>query len=233
MDQDGHGTATSGLIAEVAPGVTVLPIRMVGDPYFLSADQAADAVDVLMQIQQQFGGVRVVNNSWRIWEDSPRLYNAFKKASDNGIAIVSASGNEANNIGTSPVYPASWRFPGGFTVAAVQRPDPIWGNEMWVLSNQSYGSDTVNLAAPGEEIRVPYRGGYALGTGTSMASPFVAGVLALMVGCSVPEDQLYILETARRFVGDGDIHNGQGGQLDAGAAARMCKYGSAEPFHGR
>ena len=223
-DPDGHGTGVAGVIAQVAPGVRLLPVRMNDNNYSTIVAHAQDAVNVVLQIQATFGNpIKVLNNSWRMFTNDPTLFSLFQQAATSGIAIVNASGDDGSNIAMFPQYPPSWRFfPNGFTVLSTDQYDGRWG-----LSNTSYGSDMVNIGAPGVSIYTAYLNhGFAYGTGTSLAAPFVSGTLALMQNCAMRgaiSDR--ILAKAVPIPAGYQYHLGNGGRLDAGAAARYCTIG--------
>ena len=116
----------------------------------------------------------IINLSFGDLEYAKSLHEGVKKAADNGIMIVAASGNEGNDSGTGNTinYPA--RHDEVISVASI--------NRQFKRSSFSGTGDTNDFAAPGEEIYSTYLNGqYATYNGTSMATPHITGLLALLM----------------------------------------------------
>jgi serine protease len=175
---DIHGTHVAGIIAAeqnngigghgVNPKAKILPIDVFSGGFYTSDYTIAEGI--LYAISQK---VDVINMSLGGSQESPILAEAVKKAIDAGITIVAAAGN---NYGESISYPAA--FEGVISVSATNHKDEL-------AEFSSYGS-FVDIAAPGEAVYNslydPYKGssfGYL--SGTSMASPVVAGVASLLL----------------------------------------------------
>jgi subtilisin family serine protease len=177
-DSDGHGTHTAGTIGAVSNnGIGVvgvnwrcklIPLRFLGP----SGGFISDAVLAVQYCTQK--GVKVSNNSWGGGGYSTSLYNAINNAKSVGHLFVCAAGNNGRNIDSSPAYPASYNLDNIISVAATNNDD---GRASW----SNYGVTSVDLGAPGVTILSTYTGNnYAYMDGTSMASPHVAGVAALV-----------------------------------------------------
>jgi serine protease len=178
-DADGHGTHTAGTICakgnngEGVSGVLwnckIMPLRFIGP----NGGYTSDAVDAINYAVAN--GAKVSSNSWGSYSFSLSLYNAISNAAASGHIFVAAAGNEGyDNNGSMPFYPASFNPDNIIAVAATTNRDSLAG---W----SNYGSTTVDVGAPGVNIYSTYKGsGYKFLSGTSMATPHVAGLVALV-----------------------------------------------------
>jgi hypothetical protein len=162
----GHGTHVAGIVLQVAPGATILPVQVldsdgVGDAFFL-----AEGIYYALA-----AGARVINLSLSSTVDARIVREAISAAANAGVVIVAAAGNAGRD---RPIeHPAG--HPEALAIAATDADDRKSG-----FSN--YG-EHVALAAPGTGIASALPGGgYGFWSGTSMAAPFVAGAAALLVG---------------------------------------------------
>ncbi|MDE2141500.1 MAG: S8 family peptidase [Elusimicrobia bacterium] len=174
MDDNEHGTHVAGTIAGrgtggplgVAPKATLIPVKV------LDADGAGSLSDIVKGINWAANaGVDVINMSLGGPTGSAALQRAVNKALAAGVVVVCAAGNSGPN-------PDTVGFPGGYPgVIAVAASD---SNDR--VANFSSRGDAVAFIAPGVDIvsTVP-GGGTAKLSGTSMASPHVAGLAALAV----------------------------------------------------
>lgn len=176
MDDEGHGTHVAGTIAAIAnadgvagaaPNCKIIPIKALGLKGGASSAVASAIVYAVLK------GAKVINMSLGSTTATQTERNAVDYAVGQGVIVVAAAGN-SNTV--KPSYPAG--YASVISVGATDRDDKR-------ASFSNYGS-WVNLAAPGTEIlSTDYRststqGNYSVKQGTSMASPLVAGVAALM-----------------------------------------------------
>jgi subtilisin family serine protease len=159
----GHGTIVAGILAAVAPGAMIMPIRAFDDrgesDHFTIAKAIYWAVD---------HGADVINMSFGTLEKSEALKEAIEYADKNGVTLVSSAGNDDSE---DEQYPS--RFDKVIAVAAT---------DLWDMKARfsNYGK-AVDVSAPGVAIIAPYPGGYyAVVSGTSFAAPIVAGEAALL-----------------------------------------------------
>lgn len=202
-----HGTHVAGTIAAqdnglgmtgVAPRAKIMALK-IGETnlqgQFTSRGSLAEAVYYAVN-----NGADVINISLK-WEDSTELGQALAYAAANDVIVVSSAGNDnALTVGQAPAYYATNY---GITVGAVDRT----GNR-YAYSNQAGFNSSLNyVVAPGVDIYstiVNDRDGvidtddYAYLDGTSMASPHVAGVVALMLSANpfLTHDEVRTIVTA-------------------------------------
>jgi len=162
----GHGTMTAGLIHLVAPKAKILPLKA------FSADGTgylSNIVAALYYAAQNHANV--ANMSFDLSATSPALSDAINYASQSGMILVAAAGNEDTS---ARVYPAALNN----TVLGVASTTDYDTRS----SFSNYGDADVWIAAPGENIISTYPGGtYASSSGTSFSSPLTAGTAALLL----------------------------------------------------
>ncbi|RYG58919.1 hypothetical protein EON80_26345, partial [bacterium] len=191
-DGNEHGTHVAGTIGAVGnnrTGVTgvnwrvkLLSCRVGSDEGAIYASSVISAIDYIIGLKKTGVNIRVANHSYGGYGFSQAEYAAFQRASAAGILNVCAAANDGFNNDIAPAYPASFRnIPGLISVAASDQ------NDM-PAEFSNVGGRSVALAAPGVDILSTLPPGhsengslYGTLSGTSMASPHVAGALALLL----------------------------------------------------
>lgn len=182
-DEAGHGTHVSGIIAATAnngigiagvnPLARIMPLKFIEADGDGSISHAVRAIHYATQ-----NGARVINASWGGSVASRALEDAIRVAGNRGVVFVTASGNEGLNSDIYRSYPSSYRLPNALVVAAADSTGRL-------ARFSNFGRRTVDLVAPGVSIRSTTPGGrYEYMSGTSMATPFVAGVASLLIGAN-------------------------------------------------
>jgi subtilisin family serine protease len=179
QDDHGHGTHVSGIIG--ASGNNGLGVTGINWNVSLMALKALDSggegtVDVAIEAIHYAVkmGAQVINSSWGGDDFSQLLQDAIADAGKKNVLFVAAAGNEGTDNDEKPEYPASYPVANVLAVAAVD-------NQGELASFSSFGRQTVHLAAPGVAVLSTTLQGYGVMSGTSMASPHVAGVAALLL----------------------------------------------------
>ena len=179
FDDHDHGTHCAGTIAAVgnnANGIVgvnwnakILPLK------FLSANGSGSLADAVLSINYATSmEVDIMSNSWGGGGYYQSLYDAIATANDAGILFVAAAGNDNSNNDITSHYPSNYNLSNVIAVAATDHNDA-----RAIFSN--YGAESVDLGAPGVGIYSTIPGNsYATFSGTSMATPHVAGTVALI-----------------------------------------------------
>ncbi|MDD5717175.1 MAG: S8 family peptidase [Sulfuricurvum sp.] len=224
-DVDGHGTHVSGLIAAegnnstgtsgVAWHASVMALKILdADGY---GETAAEVEAIRYAVDN---GARIINMSLGGGcgdEASPAEYAALSYARDHNVLVVVAAGNDGCNNDGLPTYPAGHPLDNLLVVGAVNKS----GSTAW-FSN--YGSYSVHLSAPGEDIlsTVPVaKGSYDLMSGTSMATPIVSGSAVVVLA---NDSNLTYKQLREKLIGSAvssPLLNGKNlisGLLDVGSA---------------
>ncbi len=178
MDDDGHGTHCAGTIgARGNDGKGVVGVNwVVGLVPVKALDSTGSGYlsDIAAGIHYALDrNVSVISMSLGGESNSELLEDAIAAAKAKNIVVVVAAGNESANNDVTPSYPANSPHDNVISVAATDSRD--------ILADFSnYGVSKVDVAAPGVDIVSTVRGGYASYSGTSMATPHVAGLAALI-----------------------------------------------------
>ncbi|HEY1065491.1 MAG TPA: S8 family serine peptidase, partial [Pirellulales bacterium] len=183
LDESGHGTHVAGLIAAarnnvgstgVAYDATIMPIQV------LAANGASYTDDIAAGVYYAVdNGAKIINMSLGAGADTYVLREAIAYAAQHGVLIVAASGNTS---AATPDWPA--RYSSMFdNVISVGSYGAQNGHSSF--SNVVGTSQSVQVDAPGESIYSTLRNNsYGTYTGTSMATPQVAGLAALMLSAN-------------------------------------------------
>lgn len=205
-DSQGHGTHVSGIIgaergngrgiAGVADKVKIMPIKFLNSNGEGTLQDAAQGV-----VYAADNGARVVNCSFGVFAITPpqALYQAIQYARTKGVIVVAAAGNEGVDIGEvgNYTYPANYDLDNIITVASTTLSDRL-------SSFSNYSKLYVDLAAPGSDIvsTLPDNK-YNVKSGTSMATPFVTGSVAVAMShyplATITQIREYILSSVDKL----------------------------------
>ena len=196
-DDHGHGTHVAGIIAAVggngvgvagiAPRAHLMPVKVMAS----DGKGSFDNIIIGMRYAMDSGQVQIMNLSLSSYYYSSLLEKQIEEAESAGILIISSAGNEGSD---APSYPAA--FEETLSVAALSQDESaVYSKGANLASYSNYG-DTISLGAPGSSLYSTIRGGgYGYMSGTSMASPVVAGAAALVLS---GDESLQKLKPAKR-----------------------------------
>ncbi|MFS0515549.1 S8 family peptidase, partial [Nostoc sp. UIC 10607] len=181
LDKNGHGTHVSGTIAGennnygvtgIAYNAKIMPVKVLNDSGSGSYNSISKGIRYAVD-----NGANVINLSLGGTSSNRTLQSAIDYASSKGVIVVMAAGNDGDS---SPDYPARYAYKSGIAVGAVDQ-----NNNMPDFSNRSGTNEIAYVTAPGVKVysSVP-NNQYATYSGTSMAAPHVAGVVALMLSAN-------------------------------------------------
>ncbi len=201
-DRQGHGTHVAGTVGArhddrgvvgVAPQCRLLIAKVLGDDGSGTSDRVASGVDWACD-----SGADILSLSLGSPSPDERLCRAIERAVEKEKFVICAAGNAGRP--DSVDFPARW--PTTVAVGSVDRNGRV--------SRFSSRGSEVDICAPGQDVLSTYlNGGYAKLSGTSMAAPFVTGVVALLLakhrslgGRTPVRNQRQLVEHLRRTATD-------------------------------
>lgn len=181
LDDNGHGTHVSGTIAGennnygvtgIAYDAKIMPVKALDSSGSGSYSSISKGIRYAVD-----NGANVINLSLGGASSNRTLESAINYASSKGVIVVMAAGNDGDS---SPDYPARYASKSGIAVGAVDK-----NNNLADFSNRSGTNPIAYVTAPGVKVysSVP-NNQYATYSGTSMAAPHVAGIVALMLSAN-------------------------------------------------
>ncbi|MGZ3721781.1 MAG: S8 family peptidase [Bdellovibrionales bacterium] len=181
-DEHGHGTHIAGIIgAEGGNGIGISGVSpkvslMILKYYDAHGNDLNNLVNTVKAIDYAVNkDCNIINYSGGGIAPSPEERAAIERANKKGILFVAAAGNERSNSDVRKYYPADYGLDNILSVTAIDR----FQN---VLPTSNFGEQTVDIAAPGNDIISTLPGGqYGYMTGTSQATAFASGVAALVM----------------------------------------------------
>ncbi|MCX8082380.1 MAG: S8 family serine peptidase [bacterium] len=193
MDDHSHGTHCSGIIGAVGNNntgvcgvnwnVKIMALKFLDASGNGTLADAIECIDYVIRRKDEGENVVAISNSWGGYTYSSALYEAIARLAEKGVLFIAAAGNSSRDNDITPLYPASYNLPNVISVASSDVND----NRSY-FSN--YGRTRVHIAAPGSSIYSTIPSGYGYKSGTSMATPFVAGVAGLISSYTGKKDAI-------------------------------------------
>ncbi|WP_286248882.1 S8 family serine peptidase [Pseudoalteromonas sp. MM1] len=217
MDDEGHGTHVSGTIGASGNNATGVvgvnhEVSLVGCKFLDAAgngstSDAIKCIDYMVGLKNAGVNLRVLNNSWGGGGYSQALADAIASSEAADLLFVAAAGNDTIDNDVNPHYPSNYENASVLSVASTDQTDNI----SWF---SHYGLTSVDMGAPGSAILSTTPGeSYASYSGTSMATPHVAGAAALVLSIN-PE--LNTQELKELLMNSGDANAALQGVTVAG-----------------
>ncbi|MDQ3322179.1 MAG: S8 family serine peptidase [Acidobacteriota bacterium] len=224
MDDNGHGTHCAGIvgaegdngegIAGINWNVKIMPLKFLGRGGFGSTKNAIEAINYAIDRKRNGVNIKVINASWGSTGYSRALEDVIRAAGEEGILFVAAAGNNGTSNDKSPHYPSNYDLSNVVSVAALDRTDNL-------ASFSNFGIKTVHIAAPGREILSTWLGDeYREASGTSMATPYVAGTAALILSS---EPNLSVEKLRERLLKSVDKIDSLDGKTESGGRLNAAK----------
>ena len=205
-----HGTHVAGIVA-AAPGregssgvateVRIMSVRAVPD----GDERDKDVANAIRYAVDH--GANIINMSFGkgYSPDKQVVDEAVKYADSKGVLLIHAAGNDGKDLAVEKDFPTPVYLDGGRPANWIEVGASSWrGGQQLAASFSNYGKAQVDLFAPGEDIHstVP-GGGYERLSGTSMATPVVSGVAALLMSqfpkLTAKDVKRLLLQTAARY----------------------------------
>ena len=218
-----HGTHCSGIIGAVGNNgigisgvnwnVKIMPLRVTSAAGSLSTSDGILAINYASK-----NGANVISNSW----GGTGYSQALKDVIDNSPAVVvCAAGNDGRNNENKHSYPSDYTSENLISVAATDNQDQL-------ASFSNYGIISVDLGAPGVDIySTKKNSSYQYMSGTSMATPFVSGVAALV---KAKDPSLTNLQVRSAILNNVDAKSSLSGKVVTGG--RMNAYKAVNSIGG-
>jgi thermitase len=179
LDDNGHGSHCAGTIGAQSDStgivgvnwnVKLMPVK------FLSAGGGGSLEGAILAIDYAIKNkAKILSNSWGGGGESQLLKEAIQRSADASAVFVAAAGNDGWNTDDNPHFPSGYPVENVLSVAAID-------NQGSLASFSNYGKRSVDVGAPGLNVYSSYMAsGYKWLSGTSMATPHVSGVAALLL----------------------------------------------------
>ena len=191
QDDNGHGTQMAGIIARVHPQARILPLKALDGEGIGAVSAVITAMDRAVAEHAQ-----VILYSFGTEGKSQALLEAIQRAEKSGVVVVTAAGNDGQDLAHAPQYPAAFQAPNLLTVAA--------SNAKQELADFSNYGALAQVAAPGVDVATTTPAhAFTRISGTSASAAHVAGIAsrlkAVRPWVSAPTILQSIMRSARKL----------------------------------
>ena len=241
MDDNGHDTGTAGVIGAVGNNgqgiaglnwnVQIMALKSHNNLGWAYDSAVIECFEYVIMMKKRGVNIRITNNSYGGDEDGQAVKDAIDAAGNLGILNVFAAMNDGQDMDVTPRYPACFDSPSILAVAATDPSDSLVVAGGW---SSNYGRKSVDLAAPGVGIStLTLRNGYTTWSGTSFATPHVAGAAALLLAA---EPNLSVADLKSALLGTVDFPSGltnkvaSNGRLNIARALQFLVEPGAPPI---
>lgn len=204
-DNHGHGTHIAGIIGAeanngkgisgISPEVSLMVLKYY-DPKVPNTDNLKNTIKSIHYAIEN--GAHIINYSGGGTDYSKEEYEAVRLAEQKGILFVAAAGNEQSNSDKNHYYPADYPLNNIISVTAINPSTEV-------LPSSNWGVETVDIAAPGQNINSTLpKNYYGLMTGTSQATAFVSGA-AVLIKANKPTFKYSDIKRHILATGDADM----------------------------
>ena len=229
MDDNGHGTHCAGIvgaegdnadgIAGVNWQVEIMPLKFLNAGGSGTVKDAIECINYAIDRKKAGVNLRIISASWGSTMYSRALEDAIKRAGEEGIIFIAAAGNSSSDNDRRQHYPSGYNLPNVVSVAALTRKDEL-------ASFSNWGVKSVHVAAPGAEILSTWLNNqYEEHSGTSMATPEVSGVAALILAVNA---DLSVKDLRERLLTSVDKLPTLEGKIASGGRINAAKAVKAE-----
>ena len=203
QDIQGHGTHVGGIIVAqnnafgvvgVAPKAKIISVKALNKYGKTNSSILQECLEYALEVKPD-----IINLSLGTYQRQKSLEPLYKKIIyDANIPIVCAAGNSGKK---GVMYPA--RYPYTISVGSYNEEKTL--SDFSSFSKEKY----IDFVAPGDKILSTYlKGKYAVMSGTSMAAPFLAGILALLISEYKENNKSYTVEELRNVLASASIDMG-------------------------
>jgi thermitase len=221
----GHGTNVAGIVLQMAPHARIMPLRA------LSPNGSGDETNIAQAINFAVAhGAQVINLSLGSVKKTDVIQKMVEFATSKGVNVIASSGNTGDDQIT---YPAAYARDGGSTGQFNVSVGSVNGKDL--KSDFSTYGDKLEVVAPGEMVWGPVPGNlFSYWSGTSMASPMVAGAMALARGQTLTVQPADLTALLLKTTANIDALNPRyskklGGRLNIGAFIQAVTTTSPQP----